>query len=144
MVMQCRNRVRMAVCLMICEVICTVLLCGCIPGEGKKEKIRDLDFTVLGQEMIPKELLTVIEERKTEEFRLTYRDTGNLYIVIGYGQQEMSGYSIAVNALYLTEQAVCVSTSLLGPDASGDIVREASCPYIVIKTELREETVIFE
>ena len=125
-------------------VLSIVTLCGCALGNSTREKIRDLDFTVLSEEKIPGELFKVIEERKAENFKLTYRDEDHLYIVIGYGQQETSGYSIAVNELYLTDQSIYVSTSLLGPDAADSNVKEASYPYIVIKTELLDETVIFE
>lgn len=120
------------------------LLCGCAMSSSEKIKLRDLDFTVLGEEKIPQELLTVIEERKAEDFKLTYSDKEALYIVIGYGQQQTGGYSIAVNELYLTDNAIYVSTSLLGPDAEEKNRQNPSYPYIVIKTELLEETVIFE
>ena len=46
------------------------------------------------------------EERKAENFKLTYSDKQYLYICIGYGEQETGGYSIAVNELYLTDNAI--------------------------------------
>ena len=121
-----------------------IVLCGCAIINGERIKLRDLDFTVLSEEMIPQELKTVIEERKEEAFKLTYSDKENCYIVIGYGKQETGGYSIAVNELYLTDNAVYVNTSLLGPDASMKNKKNHSWPYIVIKTELLEQSVIFE
>lgn len=129
--------------LLICFV-CMVLLCGCSMSSTERIKLRDLDFTVLSEEKIPQELKTIIEERKAQEFKLTYSDKENLFIVIGYGEQQTGGYSIAVNELYLTDNAVYVSTSLLGPDAEEKGKQQASYPYIVIKTELVDETVIFE
>lgn len=119
-------------------------LCACSLSSSERIKLRDLDFTVLSEEMIPQELKTVIEERKAEAFKLTYSDKENMYIVIGYGKQQTGGYSIAVNELYLTDNAVYVNTSLLGPDASEKSKQNPSWPYIVIKTELLDETVIFE
>lgn len=96
-----------------------VVLTGCgMSGEGNI-KLRDLDFTVLSEEKIPEELKTVIAEKGSEPFRLTYSDNQNLYISIGYGEQKTGGYSIAVDELYLTDDAVHVSTSLLGPDITG-------------------------
>ena len=129
--------------LLIC-MVCMVLLCGCSMNSTERIKLRDLDFTVLSEEKIPEELKTIIEERKAQEFKLTYSDKENLFIVIGYGEQQTGGYSIAVNELYLTDNAVYVSTNLLGPDAEEKGKQEASYPYIVIKTELLDETVIFE
>lgn len=107
-------------------------------------KLRDLDFTVLSEEKIPDELKTIVEERKAENFKLTYSDKQYLYICIGYGEQETGGYSIAVNELYLTDNAIYVSTSLLGPEASEKSNKTPSYPYIVIKTEFLDQTVIFE
>lgn len=127
-----------------CILLIAALLCGCSMNSEERIKLRDLDFTILSEEMIPKELLTVIEEKKAESFKLTYSDKENLYIVIGYGQQETGGYSITVNELYLTDNAIYINTSLLGPDASEKSKQDPSWPYIVIKTELLDQTVIFE
>lgn len=46
--------------------------------------------------------------------------------------------------LYLTGENICVDTSLLGPEASDRSNRIPSYPYIVLKTEYLEQTVIFE
>ena len=117
---------------------------GCSLTSTERIKLRDLDFTVLSEDKIPDELKTIVEEKKAENFKLTYSDKQYLYICIGYGQQETGGYSIAVNELYLTDNAIYVSTSLLGPDASEKSNKTPSYPYIVIKTEFLEQTVIFE
>ncbi len=128
----------------LCLLLLVLVLCSCAMNSSERVKLKDLDFTVLGEEMIPKELKTVIEERKEENFKLTYSDEEHMYIVIGYGKQETGGYSIAVNELYLTDSAVYVNTSLLGPEASEKSKKSPSYPYIVIKTEKLDETVIFE
>ncbi len=122
----------------------SVLLAGCTYLSDEKIKLRDLDFTVLGEEMIPKELKSIIEEKKGTPFQITYTDNVNLYICIGYGEQETGGYSIAVEELYLTNDNICVDTSLLGPEAADKSNRIPSYPYIVLKTEYLEQTVIFE
>ena len=92
------------------------------------------------------ELKTVIVEKGTEPFHLTYSDDQNLYISIGYGQQKTGGYSIAVDELYLTEDAIYVGTTLLGPEITGQKkgAEKASTPSIVIKTEFLDKTVIYE
>ena len=118
--------------------------CGLLQDE--KIKLRDLDFTVLSEEKIPEELKTVIAEKGTEPFKLTYSDNENLYISIGYGEQKTGGYSIAVDELYLTDDAVYVRTTLLGPDITGqrENAGKPSIPYIVLKTELLDKSVIYE
>lgn len=122
----------------------TLLLAGCTLLSEEKIKLRDLDFTVMSEEKIPAELKTIIEEKKNAPFQITYTDNENLYICVGYGQQETGGYSIAVEELYLTDANICVSTTLLGPDAAEKGNKTPSYPYIVLKTEFLEQTVIFE
>ncbi len=117
---------------------------GCTMLSEENIKLRDLDFTVLSKETIPEELQTIIDEKIAEPFKLTYSDNQHLYICIGYGKQQTGGYSIAVNELYLTDSSVYVNTQLLGPDSSQKNDKVPSYPYIVIKTEYLEETVIFE
>lgn len=123
-------------------IIC--MLCGCSLLSNERIKLRDLDFTVLSEDKLPKELKTIVDERKAEPFKLTYSDNQYLYICIGYGEQETGGYSIAVDQLYLTDNAVYASTSLLGPQADEKNNKTPSYPYIVIKTEFLDQTVIFE
>ena len=132
--------------ILFCGVLlaCTLLATGCTFLSEEKIKLRDLDFTVLGEEKIPEQLKTIIEEKKAAPFQITYTDRQNLYICIGYGEQETGGYSIAVNELYLTDTNICVSTSLLGPDAAEKNNKTPSYPFIVIKTECLEQTVIYE
>jgi hypothetical protein len=86
----------------------------------------------------------VIEEKKELPFKFTYQDGGYLYICIGYGKQESGGYSISMDDLYLTENAIYVRTTLIGPSA--DVVSEGvqSYPYIVIKTEYLDYSVVFD
>lgn len=117
-------------------------LCGCSLMSTEEVKLRDLDFTILGEEMVPAELATMIEERKADAFKMTYSDNQNLYICVGYGRQETGGYSITVDELYLTEEAIFVQTTLLGPDVSEKNNKTPSYPYIVIKTEYLDQPVI--
>lgn len=120
------------------------LLTGCSLLSKESVKLKDLEFTVLSEEKLPEELKAVVEERKTQPFQLTYSDKEYLYICIGYGEQATGGYSIAVDELYLTDSAVYVGTSLLGPEPSEKSNKTPSYPYIVLKTEFLDDTVIFE
>ena len=100
--------------------VCLVcLLCFAVYACGKKqdpmEKIKDLDYTVIAEDNIPEELLAKIEERKEDTFKMTFEDQGFLYICVGYGTQQTGGYSIAVNEVYETANAVYIDTNLIGP-----------------------------
>ena len=119
-------------------------LTACSVEKDELEKVRDLEFTVVGEADLPEELKDVIREKKAAPFKLTYTDDQNLYIVVGYGEQPTGGYSISVKELYLTENAIVTDTELLGPQAAEQNGAEKSYPYIVIKTEYLEEPVIFQ
>lgn len=125
-------------------VIIVGLLSGCGMLNMERVKLRDLEFVIVSDELIPAELKTIIEERKAEEFKLTYADADALYICVGYGQQKTGGFSITVDELYLTETAIYAETTLLGPDGSEKPSKAPSYPYIVIKTEALDETVVCE
>jgi hypothetical protein len=130
--------------LMTVFLMSVFLLSGCSFTSDERIKLRDLDFTLLSEEVIPKELKNIIDEKQGQEFKLTYSDDENLYICIGYGEQPGGGYSITVNELYLTDNAIYVNTSLLKPEKADDEKSVQSYPYVVIKTEKLDQTVIFE
>ncbi len=123
-------------------LILSFLLCmvGCT--EEPKETGKELEFTVVAEQDLPAELKTIIEQKKTGEFKLTYIDGNYLYIAVGYGKQPTGGYSIQIPAVYLTETNIVFQSQLLGPkeEAQANI----SYPYAVIKLEKRDEPVIFE
>lgn len=133
---------KFGLCLLL--IICAAFISGCTLLSEEKVKLRDLDFTVLSEEKIPEQLLAILEEKKASAFQITYTDNANLYICIGYGEQETGGYSIAVDELYLTDTNIVVGSSLLGPEPSDKGNAAPSYPYIVIKTEYLEQTVTFE
>ncbi len=131
----------MAVLLLLLAV--GTLLTGCVIRQGR-EKIADLEYTVLRPAEIPETLAAQIEAKKEADFTLTYSDNEFLYIARGYGEQETGGYSIQVKACYLAKNALCVSTVLTGPTPGEQVSTAPSYPYLVLKTELREEQVVFD
>lgn len=130
--------------LMVVAMVMILLMTGCEMMSMERVKLRDLEFVILSEEVLSEELKTIIEERKTEAFKLTYSDADALYICVGYGTQKGGGYSITVDELYLTEDAIYVETTLLGPDEGKSSKDVTSYPYIVIRTEALEENVVVE
>lgn len=137
---------------LLCVVVIGVMVffvAGCggmqLIGEnqGAGAKVRDLEYTILSEERIPKELAPLLEERKEAPFEMTYSDKEYLYVCIGYGRQEYSGHSIVVNALFLGENGILVDTSLIGPEAGQEKINTVQFPIIVLKTELVEEVPLF-
>ena len=119
-------------------------LTACSVEKDDPQKVRDLEFTVVGETDLPEELKNVIGEKKMAPFKLTYTDNQNLYIAVGYGVQPTGGYSIAVNELYLTDNSIVIRTELLGPEKGENPGGGQSFPYIVIKTEYLENPVVFQ
>ena len=122
---------------------CMVALCGCDGQVQTQEKVKDCNYTVVEQEELPKELIELIEERKTEPFKLSFGEEGYLYIVRGYGKQAGGGYSIAVEGLYETETQICLETNLIGPKEQEETQAE-TYPYIVVMMEYMDKDVVYQ
>lgn len=129
--------------LTVLMIVCTVWLSGCSVKEEKTEKIKECDFTVVESVDIPKELQSIIEEKKVEPFKLSYADEGYLYLVMGYGKQVGGGYSITVDQLYETETNICFDTTLIGPKEK-ERTHAETYPYIVVKMEYVEKDIVYE
>lgn len=105
------------ICLLVIVSIMAAMLSAC-GGETEKEEDRNnLEFTVVSEDRLPDELKEILDQKKESAFKLTYADEGYLYICVGYGKQESGGYSVTVNELYETDNAIYVNTNLLGPKA---------------------------
>ena len=131
--------------LALCLVILTLCITGCKTKESRIEKLREIEFTVVKESEIPVELLKMIDERKQEPLKFTYATQNKdfLYIVVGYGKQVTGGYSIALNDLYLTKNAIYIDTDLVGPSKDDVVTQAMTYPYIVIKTEYMDKPVAF-
>lgn len=135
-------------CRRLWAVILTLLCCfflfsGCDKISGAEEKLSDLEFTVVPNDDVQADIQTLIEEKKANPFQMTYSDGSYKYIVVGYGKQPTGGYSIQVDEVYDTENNICVKTTLLGPESQDSAVGAESFPYIVIKIENLDKTVVF-
>lgn len=130
-----RGIMKRKVSLLILVVLVLSILQGCSLGSVSKDKVRDLEYTVVPTEDLPEELKTIIEEKKTQPFQLSYAAGDDLYIAIGYGEQPTGGYSIVLEELFATEDSVIISTNLLGPDKDEQVENVITYPYIVVKTE---------
>lgn len=132
--------------LLIGAVLCVVLCVttGCVTDTEGGQKLRDIEFTVLDKDAVPPEFAARIKEGQSESFFMTYADQGYLYIAKGYGERPTSGYSVEVNALYETEDALHVHTSLLGPEKGEETKDAATFPYVVIQLEYIEKEVLLD
>lgn len=127
--------------LVIIATAAALIACG---KEDEIKKIRDLDFTVVEDADLPGELKELIEEKKAEPFKISYSNKDNLYIAVGYGKQNSGGYSITVDELYLTNNAIYIDTNLIGPSSDDVVSQGVTYPYVVVKLEYIDKRVVFE
>lgn len=112
--------------------------------QAKEEKIRDVEFVLVEEDALPEELMAKIEEKKATDMKLVWKSGESTYIVRGYGEQETGGYSIQILELYQTKNAVILKTNLLGPAKESVKNVSPSFPYVVLKTKILPETLIFD
>ena len=119
-------------------------VCGCdIRMIPKEEEKKELPFIILSEEVIPEEVKKLIEEKKEAEMKLTYVDEKYRYIVVGYGKQKTGGYSIYIDDLYATDNAVYLDTTLLGPKNKELKENAPSYPVIVLRVMEMSLPVVF-
>lgn len=129
--------------LFVIIIICS-FLCGCSVNKVQDETRENMDFTVIPRDEIPDELKSFIEEKKNEEFSMSYVIGESLYIVKGYGTVSTGGYSIRVDSLMQTTDEIFFHTTLIGPKASEPVNKMQTSPYIVVKIEYIDKKIIFE
>lgn len=128
--------------LLICLI--TIMLAGCKSEKADVKKMKDLEFTVVEDADVPEELMKMIDEKKAEAFKMTFKSEDYLYIIVGYGTKPTGGYSIAVNELYLTSNAIYFDTDLIGPEKTESVSESTTYPYIVVKLEKLDKRVVFK
>lgn len=129
----------------ILAVILTLGMFGCGTADTEEDKIKDIEFTVVGEDQQPDSLKDIIAEKSTDPFQISYTLGEELYIAVGYGQQPSGGYSICVNAFYETQDALIIDTTLIGPGKAENVTNTPTRPYIVVKTEnIADKTIEFK
>ncbi len=108
-----------------------------------REKLRDISYEIVEEENIPAEVYECIEENKDEINRLSYLCSDKLYIIVCYGAQPTGGYTIEVNQLYESSNAIIVETTLIGPSRQEKVEQIVSYPYIVLRVENVGKSVVF-
>lgn len=129
---------------LIVPIITMVLLVGCTVEKTTTDKISDIEYKIVTIDELPKELVALIEENKSTKMTLSYTDQGLEYIIVGYGAQTRSGYSVEILEVYEGENTVVIDTNLLGPSPDEDSVECATFPYVVILIDEISKPVMFE
>lgn len=109
-----------------------VSLAGCQFIKIEEGERTPLEYTIVKQEEIPAEAAELMEQKKEKSFQMTYQVGGVRYLMKGYGQQLTGGYSIQVEEVSESENAVFCKTRLIGPSEE-QAGSEPSYPCIVLK-----------
>ena len=120
------------------------LLAGCGEKVSKPEKIKDVEYTVQEESLVPEELLVKMKEKQKEPFQMTYVTDGYLYIAKGYGTQATSGYSIRVTDIYEAVEGIVFSAELIGPAKDEPVLQVETYPYVVVKVKDLGLDVLFQ
>lgn len=120
---------------------------GCESDE-KSTKKKKIDFTVCDESRMPNELLEIVNEKKEKVFKLSYINDNYLYIAVGYGERDRQDFSVIVEDLYVTDNAIYIDTEIyIEGNTPTDSLAESKAsmyPYIVIKCEKIDLPVVFD
>lgn len=130
--------------LIMASVFLLSVLVGCRVEEMDEKKVKDLDYTICDESKLPDALVELIQEKRKEPFKLTYRTRDYLYIVVGYGAQDRTDLNVTMKELYLTQNAIFVDTDLVSVDNTTLGNNLVSYPWIAVKCELYDLQVIFK
>lgn len=128
----------------LCVITAAALLCcGCGEKE-KQEEVSVLEYTIVQEKELPEQLRSILEDKKSQPFRLTYEEEDVLYIAEGYGERQGGGYSIQIQEAVLGNNAIYFGTELIGPRKEEIMEGVKSYPYLVIKTGRSDVPVVFQ
>ena len=127
-----------------CMLLIFLLMAGgCSLVKIEEGERTPLAYTVVETAELPSSAQEMIQEKKDRDFQMTYQKGDTEYLIRGYGKKMSGGYSIQVAELSVSSTAVFFKTRLIGPEKENQS-GAPSYPYIAVKTEYREEPVIFE
>ena len=111
-------------------------------SEGER---KELSYAIVKPGDFPPEIDQILRKKKESAFQMAYESGDDLYILRGYGKQKSGGFSIQIEEVSKSENAVFVRTKLVGPAAKEEQKGAASCPYVVLKTKAAAGiSVVFE
>ena len=146
---------------LLCVLLLALLPAGCQFIRIEEGERTPLEYTIVKQEEIPEEIselmeqknpetackviqrfFGIIEQKKKKVFQMTYQVGDIRYLMKGYGEQLTGGYSIQVEEVSESENAVFCKTRLIGPEKA-DAGSEPSYPCIVLKIRETEKPIEF-
>lgn len=89
---------------------------GCSLVKIEEGERTPLEYTVVDTAELPQSAQELIQEKKADDFQMTYQKGDTLYLIRGYGKQMSGGYSIQVAELSASSTTIFFKTRLIGPE----------------------------
>ncbi|MDD3745807.1 MAG: protease complex subunit PrcB family protein [Anaerostipes sp.] len=118
--------------------LCFVLKGRILPS--KKGTLKSVDYAVCKEENQPVELKKLIQKEKKEAFHFTFTTGDMMYLVVGYGKQQRTNYTVKLDSLKEDKGHIYMNTSLIHKKEH----KKDYFPYIVVKCIASEKNVIFQ
>lgn len=109
------KKVTILVLRIIIYVVILLTLFSCKITSADEEKINDLEYEIIEYHFMNEELRQIYDEAVFENKRLTYISREEEYLIICYGEQPTTGYSIEIKELYETKNTIVADSTLMGP-----------------------------
>ena len=134
-----------------CQKMLAAFLCAALFlslwGCGKKlekEKGKDVEYTICQEQNLPGMLKKTLEDKKEKPGTFTWKNSMYTYLVVCYGRQKYSGYSIRVEECTMRKESLYLRTQLIGPSAGEPVTETETFPWIVVRCDQTEAICIIE
>ena len=94
-----------------------MLLASCRITDVSEGERKELSYAIVKPGDFPPEIDQILRRKKESAFQMAYESGDDLYILRGYGKQKSGGFSIQIEEVSKSENAVFVRTKLVGSAA---------------------------
>ncbi|CCY54589.1 uncharacterized protein BN781_01053 [Coprococcus sp. CAG:782] len=122
-------------------ISCCFLLCGC-NVYTMSDKGNDVSYDICEEGLMPDELKNIVDDKREQEFKITYTNNDYTYIVIGAGRRDHDNIRIDVDKVYKDENAIYIK-SVLRSIATATDSGTMTCPVVVVRIERTMLPVVF-
>ena len=90
-----------------------MLLASCRITDVSEGERKELSYAIVKPGDFPPEIDQILRRKKESAFQMAYESGDDLYILRGYGKQKSGGFSIQIEEVSKSENAVFVRTKLV-------------------------------
>ena len=122
-----------------------MLLASCRITDVSEGERKELSYAIVKPGDFPPEIDQILRRKKESAFQMAYESGDDLYILRGYGKQKSGGFSIQIEEVSKSENAVFRTDKTRRTCRKGGAERRRLLPYVVLKTKAAAGiSVVFE